>query len=440
MFGTSCLGHHVWDIMFGIVHTLPLTSSLAYLVVSMFQCFMVSGIQLLLFLFLRFRHYAIQLRVEFVNQLRNSDQLQRLLVSDVSYSRTIRAELHQVIIRELADFVERRLPLWSQARRRRRFALVAKRNRLMLRCDSDNQFDSTENTRGIDFQSSGTNEDQRHSQTQQQVLNNQEQHRNLESFSESLGHSAPQRLGHSTPESFSASGSETPGPTSMDAASIDPNMGASDLQSSRLPQLSSPQQLDPSTEDSTTWSYGELRMLLLSKYDNCTDYHRILLSGSDRALPMSILSQLSQSICIDLHDHHLPMSSQTVCCRALLVLVEWTDKLSQGLRIRSSSGMSITPPQNQQKFIDAKETSDILRRVLESSSAKLSQLRRDLPKVYHSLYSIIIIIVYILLSTSSQYIANCRPPRLISENPGNFYHYNMNTQISLLLFTKPCCT
>lgn len=259
------------------------------------------------------RHYAVQLNVELINQLRTSDSLQCHLVADVSFTRTMRSELHGVIVRELTEILDRRVPNLTVLDRRHRLSLVSKWSHLTIR-------ESPLTPMKID---------------------------------------GDQRLsiqGTSSPESVndSSGGSETPNSTDISAI----------IQQSR------------------PWSYGELRALLLSRYD-CQDAHRTLLFGTDRALPMSVIARLCQSLCVDLHDPYLPIASQSVCVRALLVLIEWVDKLSHGQRLRTS-GVSASP--QQPRFIDQKEAADILRRSLESSSAKLGQLRRDLPQVGHNFH------------------------------------------------------
>lgn len=258
-----------------------------------------------------FRHYAIQLRVQLIDQLRRSETLQNLLLSELSLNRSICSELHSAILRQFAEVVEQYLLKLSTAERIRSFAVLAKRNRLKL---YDNfrkpQIDGRVDDVGA-FQS---------------------------------------------------------GETLVTAEG-----GASEEQYMSQPH---------------SWSCSELRMLLLSKYDSCSNHYRVLLSSADRLLPSSTLANLCRSLCTDIHDSRLSVSNQGVSCRALLVLVEWIDKFSQsGASTRSSmskfglSQSSGSLPMTAARQLDTKETVDILRCALGMASSKLNQIRRDFSQV-----------------------------------------------------------
>jgi hypothetical protein len=80
-------------------------------------------------------------------------------------------------------------------------------------------------------------------------------------------------------------------------------------------------------EEPQTLSYGEIRALLLSRSHE-KDLQLAALLPPDKFLPISLLSQLAQEICCDLHDSTISLYTQTHIANCLVTLVEWVDRFS----------------------------------------------------------------------------------------------------------------
>lgn len=130
-------------------------------------------------------------------------------------------------------------------------------------------------------------------------------------------------------------------------------------------------------------SFAELRAILLSKYDPFVDNFRSFLPGTEKALPASTLAKLCHSICIDMQDSNLSLSSQSLCAGALMALIEWVDKLLHCPSVRSPSANLNLPGVYSagSRFLDAKDAVEIYRRMLETATARLRQIKKEFPQV-----------------------------------------------------------